>query len=90
MAIEKVEDLLKDEGFMKTVLAAKSVDEVLEICKNNGIELADDAKEKIEQFMKSQKSGELSDDDLEDVAGGFDVALMSKKFSEWINSLLKK
>ena len=49
---------------------AKSVEELLEIAKANNIEMtADEAKTYFAQL--NPKSGELSDDDLDNVAGGF-------------------
>ena len=49
--------------------AAKSVEELLEIAKANNIEMtADEAKTYFAQL--NPKSGELSDDDLDAVAGG--------------------
>ena len=48
---------------------AKSVEELLALAKENGIELTDEqAKEYFAQLNPTK--GELSDDELEDVAGG--------------------
>ena len=48
---------------------AKSVEELLALAKKNGIELTDEqAKEYFAQLNPTK--GELSDDELEDVAGG--------------------
>ena len=49
--------------------AAKSAEELLEIAKANGVDMtADEAKTYFAQL--SPKSGELDDDDLDNVAGG--------------------
>ena len=49
--------------------AAKNAEELLELAKANGVEMtADEAKTYFEQL--NPKSGELSDDDLDAVAGG--------------------
>ena len=48
---------------------AKSAEELLELAKENNVEMtADEAKTYFEQL--NPKSGELSDDDLDNVAGG--------------------
>ena len=53
---------------------AKTVEELLAIAKENGVEMtADEAKIYFEQL--NPKSGELDDDDLDNVAGGACTAL---------------
>ena len=48
--------------------AAKSVEELVEMAKANGAEIAPDKAEEL--FAKLNAQGELSDEDLEKIAGG--------------------
>ena len=48
--------------------AAKSVEELVEMAKANGTEIAPDKAEEL--FAKLNAQGELSDEDLEKIAGG--------------------
>ena len=58
-----------NEEMIAKAREAKSVEELLALAKENGIELTDEqAKEYFAQLNPTK--GELSDDELEDVAGG--------------------
>ena len=59
---------MNKEELIAKLKEAKSSDEILALAKENGIEL-DEEKAK-ELFNQLNASGELSDDDLEKVAGG--------------------
>ena len=59
---------MNKEEFISKLKEAKSADEILALAKENGIEL-DEEKAK-ELFAELNASGELSDDDLDKVAGG--------------------
>ena len=60
---------MMNEEMIAKAKEAKSVEELIALAKENGIELTEeDAKMYFEQL--SAKKGELSDDELEDVAGG--------------------
>lgn len=54
----------------------KSVEELLSFAKENGIEYTKDEAE--EYFAKLHKSGELADDELDNVAGGCGLAPCSR------------
>ena len=57
------------QEMMEKARAAKSAEELLEIAKDNGVEMtADEAKSYFAQL--NPKSGELDDDLLEGVSGG--------------------
>ena len=58
---------MTDEFFEKAK-AAKSAEELLSLAKANGVELTKEDAE--ECFAKLNKSGELSDEELDNVAGG--------------------
>ena len=59
---------MQKEEFIAKLKGAKSADEILALAKENGIEL-DEEKAK-ELFAELNASGELSDDELDKVAGG--------------------
>ena len=70
------------EEFVNKVKDAKSVDEVKAIAKECNLELADDKAEELFKMISNQ-TGELSDDELEAVAGGGIVDTIKK----WVGSL---
>ena len=53
---------------LEKLKAAKSVEELVEIAKANGVEIAPDKAEEL--FAKLNADGEISDDDVENIAGG--------------------
>ncbi len=59
---------MNKEEFIAKLKEAKSADEILALAKENGIELSEDKAKEL--FSQLNASGELSDDDLEKVAGG--------------------
>ncbi len=62
MENEKVKELLEK------LQAAKSVEELVEMAKGQGAEIAPDKAEEL--FAKLNAEGELSDEDIENIAGG--------------------
>ena len=59
---------MAQKELLEKVKAAKSVEEIIEISKETGKEIAaEEAKKLYDEF---QKAGELSDEDMEAVAGG--------------------
>ncbi len=59
---------MNKEEFISKLKEVKSVDDILALAKENGIELSEDKAKEL--FSQLNASGELSDDDLEKVAGG--------------------
>ena len=53
---------------LEKLKAAKSVEELIEMAKANGVEIAPDKAEEL--FAKLNADGEISDDDVENIAGG--------------------
>ncbi len=72
---------MNKEELIAKLKEAKSSDEILALAKENGIEL-DEEKAK-ELFNQLNASGELSDDDLDKVAGGIG-------FLEWFRQIAEK
>lgn len=65
----------EDEEFTKKVFSTEEKENVQKLAKEVGIELSleeiDQAKEILQKIMTSEPEGELSEDELENVAGGF-------------------
>ena len=59
-----------DKEMMAKLKEAKSVEDVIAIAKEYGQELTQEQAQEIYDQLKAYASGELSDDDLEAVAGG--------------------
>ena len=59
-----------NEEMLKKLQAAKSAEDVVAIAKEHGKELTDEQAQEIYDKLQAAASGELSDDDLEAVAGG--------------------
>ena len=59
---------MNQKELLEKVKAAKSVEEIIEISKETGKEIA--AEEAKQLFNELQKAGELSDEELNTVAGG--------------------
>ena len=56
------------QELLEKLQAAKSAEELIEIAKANGVEIAPDKAEEL--FTKLNAEGEISDDDVENIAGG--------------------
>lgn len=59
----------KRKEVLKKLKEAKSVEEIIAIAKEDGVELSEENAETI--YTQMNQSGELSDDDLAMVVGGF-------------------
>ena len=63
---------MANEEIIKTLKAAKSAGELIELAKENGNNLALEDAEKL--FSKiNAKSGEISDEEIENAAGGIEI-----------------
>ncbi len=73
---EKVEKLFNDEAFVKDLFSSETLVEMQEKLNANGLELSlDETKTFMEEIAKvvEGKNDELSEEDLDDVSGGFAV-----------------
>ena len=74
---EKLKELLSDEAFAKQILSAESAESVQAMLEEKGVSLTIEEIEKtgelLEHYAEGQ-DGELSEDDLEGVAGGVDLS----------------
>ncbi len=74
------EELLKDAAFLKEVAAMKSVEEVQKAFAAKGVDISID---ELNALQKKAMNGELSDADLENVAGGWDVKGININMKNW-------
>ena len=56
------------QELLEKLKAAKSVEELVEIAKANGVEISADKAEEL--FAKLNAEGEISDEDVDNIAGG--------------------
>jgi len=68
---KRVEQLLNDEGFKNKFFALKSAEEMSDELAKHEIDLSAEDLRKVKQLLKKKEDGELTDEDLENVAGGF-------------------
>ncbi len=61
---------MNKEEFISKLKLAKSADDILALAKENGIEMTP---EKAEELFEQLSGGELSDEQLENVAGGMSI-----------------
>ncbi|NPV91233.1 MAG: Nif11-like leader peptide family natural product precursor [Firmicutes bacterium] len=67
----KVQEVFSDEVFVKNLLALETPEEVQAALQKKGVDLTVEDIVKIRDLIaKKQNAGELSDEDLEGVAGG--------------------
>lgn len=70
MDSEKLNDILKDENFMKKVLKSDSVEEFKTLFKDRGIELSDKDVEEIASVFSNNINNPMEECELEDISGG--------------------
>lgn len=77
---ELIKRINEDNDFAKELVKAESKEEFLEKLKQKGYELTDEAKSNLLKLIGEK---ELTDDELENVAGGlpsrYDIMLLRKK-----------
>ena len=62
---------VKIRELLEKLQAAKSAEELIEMAKAEGVEIPADKAEEL--FAKLNADGEISDDDVENIAGGFSI-----------------
>ena len=67
------------QELLEKLKATKSVEELVEIAKVNGVEIPAD---KVEELFAKLNDGELSDDEAEAVAGGIYNSITKRKIEE--------
>jgi len=74
---ERINEVLSDEIFMKQLLQMETVEEAQAAFKSKGIDFSLEELKKIKELRESDLSGDLSLDQLDDVAGGSAVAVVA-------------
>ncbi len=74
-AEEKIQELFDDEALLDRIFEAKDPDELMKIFAENNVTFEDVTKEEVFDAFQRAKTGELSEEELENVSGGFYVAL---------------
>jgi len=72
---EKIEGLLKDEEFCKKFFALKTAEEMSDELAKHDIDATPEDLRRVKALLKKKADGELSDAELEGVAGGFVMCL---------------
>ncbi len=67
---QKIKELFSDEQFVKELFALETPEEVQAVLVDNDIEISVEDILKIKELLTKKESGELSDEELEQVAGG--------------------
>ena len=74
---ERINEVLSDEIFIKQLLQMETVEEAQAAFKSKGIDFSLEELKKIKELRESDLSGDLSLDQLDDVAGGSAVAVVA-------------
>ena len=67
---EKIKEVSSDEEFVKSLMELETPEEVQKALAEKDIDLSVDDIKKIAKLIQKKADGELSDEDLESVAGG--------------------
>lgn len=68
-----IKEVFSDEAFVNSLANLDTAEEVQAALKEKNVDLSIDDIVKIQKTLASQESGELSEDDMENVAGGFAI-----------------
>lgn len=69
---QRIEELFNNEELINKFAEVKTPDELVSLFNENGVEFTDVSKEQLfDAFQKAKETDELSEDDLENVSGGF-------------------
>lgn len=67
---ELLKEVLSDEAFAKSLIEMETPEDVQTALKEKGVDLSIEDIKAIQNLLVNQEDGELSEDDLENVAGG--------------------
>jgi len=67
----KIQELMSNEEYVKHLASLGSVEEISKELAKEDIDLSPDDLRKMGKLLKKKESGELTDEELEEVAGGF-------------------
>ncbi len=72
---KQIKELFSDEAFLASILSLETPEEVQAALKEKGLDISLEEVNKIAQGITKMRDGTLSDDQLDDVSGGFAIAL---------------
>ena len=72
----KIEEVCADEEYMKYLLSLGSVEAMCEALEEKDIDLTPEQLRQVGTLLRKKESGELTDEELEQVAGGEIVSLI--------------
>ena len=67
---EKIKEVFSNEKFVKSLMELNTPEEVQKALSEKDIDLSVDEIKKIAELLQKKANGELTDEDLENVAGG--------------------
>jgi len=87
---EKSKKLLDNENFMQSLKECKTIEEALELCKQQGVNFTE---EEMESFVSklnsiSESMKELNEYDLKNIVGGVDWEKLAKVRLHFLNRLI--
>lgn len=85
---EKLNDILKDEDFMKEVLQSNSAEDFKMMFKNKGINLSDKDVEEIVNLVRYEVKKPMEECDLENVSGGKITSAKVRNIAVAISAIL--
>lgn len=68
--IKKLEQLQDREGFVQALEKAETIEQFQELLQKHGVDVTVDEAKELASYAANLNKGELSEDDLDDVAGG--------------------
>lgn len=73
---ERLEELCKDEEYVKYVLSLGNAEAISKELETKEIDLSPEEIRTIGQLLRKKADGELSDEELEQVSGGLDLFIL--------------
>lgn len=88
MNSEKLNDILKNESFMKEVLNANSSEDFKRMFKNKGVDLSNEDVEEIANLVRYGMKNSIEECDMSSVSGGRSISSTVKNIAIAISSLI--
>ncbi len=67
---QEINELFSDEQFVKELFALETPEEIQAVLTNKDIDITIEDISELKELLTKKEAGELSDEELEDVAGG--------------------
>ncbi len=76
MEEQKIRDIFSDEQFVKELLDLETPEEVKVVLADHDIDVTVDDIMQVKELFEKKQNGEISDEELENVSGGFLLELL--------------